>query len=104
MSAAVCSSASGGLVSRNRVVSVVPGETVLTVMPRAPNSRAATAVTCSSAALLAEYSARPGTGRTVLSVEMLMTRPPSGSRGSARRMASSGNFAFTVITWSNSSG
>ena len=85
-------------------MSVAPGETVLTVMPRGPNSRAATLVNCSSAALLAQYSAMPGPGSTVLRLEMLMMRPPSRRSGSACRMASSGNFAFTIIARSNSSG
>ncbi len=43
-----------GVVRAQQAVSVAPGETVLTVIPRGPSSRAATAVTCSSAALLAQ--------------------------------------------------
>jgi hypothetical protein len=38
---------------RSMSVSVAPDETVLPVIPRAPSSRAATAVACSRAALLA---------------------------------------------------
>lgn len=94
----------GGLEERRRSVSVAPGEMVLTVMPRGPSSRAATLVNCSSAALLAAYSARPGAGTAVLKAEMLMMRPPSRSSGSAFRIASRENFALTVITVSNSSG
>lgn len=45
-------SASGGLVERSRSVSVAPGDTVLTVMPRGPSSLAATAANCSVAPLL----------------------------------------------------
>ena len=71
-------------------MSVAPGETVLTVMPRRGNWRAAALVNCSRAALLAQYSAMPGPGRAVLRVEMLMMRPLSRGGGSAFRMASGG--------------
>lgn len=67
----------GGVAPRSISVSVAPGETVLTVMPRGPNYRAATAVSCSIAPLLAAYGPIPGTGRTVFMVEMFTIRPPS---------------------------
>ena len=54
VSAVACSSDSGELEARSRSGSVAPGETVLTVMPRGPNSYAATLVNCSRAALLAQ--------------------------------------------------
>jgi hypothetical protein len=48
--------------------------------------------------LLATYRALPGTGRTVLRVEMLMMRPPSGSVLAAYCMAKNGPLAFTAMT------
>ncbi|MNV97575.1 hypothetical protein D3C71_1927130 [compost metagenome] len=63
----------------------------MTVMPRAPRSRARPWLRPISADLLAAYSATPGRpARMARQLPMLMMRPPSGMDACAVRMATKG--------------
>ena len=64
----------------NMSVSVNPGETVLAVIPRPPNSLESAFMNCSLAALLPVYTAKPGRLIAVEDDEILMIRPPSSIR------------------------
>ena len=64
-------------------VSVTPGETLLTVIPRSPTVLASERPSTLSAPLVIEYTIC-GVANQVTPEEMLMMRPPSRSNGKAR--------------------
>jgi hypothetical protein len=76
---------------------------VLTVMPRAPRLLASDRVSTFSAPLVIEYTVC-GVTNQVVPEEMLMIRPPSRSRGSARWMMKNGARTLIANSRSNSSG
>ena len=61
-------------------VSMLPGQTALTRMPRSANSSAATRVSAETPALEATYAPSPAVGSTPLSEEMFTIAPPSARR------------------------
>lgn len=84
-------------------VTVGPGATALTVMPRAPTCWARERLSTSMPALLIAYGAS-GIAILVAAVVTLTIRPPSFSRGSARWMMNSGALVLIAISRSNASG
>src|SRR3954469_1687842 len=85
-------------------VSVGPGWTRLTVMPRGPSSRASALVKPTIAALLVAYSAMPGPGtRSVTQLPIVITRPPSPRTPAAAWVAANTPRTFTASTRSTSS-
>ncbi len=84
-------------------VRVAPGATAFTVIPRAPSSLANVRLMVSTAPFVMAKEVWEGLAIRVATEEIVMMRPPSGSRSSARWTMKYGARTLTANRWSNSS-